>query len=248
MTQGSTDSGRTCRPTDPCRAPADTTRALLMVAGLDSGQADRRHRRAPTVRWSTPVTVTPPGHDGGLAVRTEQAILGIASRSAGVVTRNELRAAGVSDTTISRRANAGSLRRIARGVFEIPALVTEETRYHRAAEALPRGALSHRSAALLRGSRSRLRAGRTGRRHGAACRRAAGRRGTTGLGGSSTSPTPAAARSSRPTGGVGTRPPRRWARIAGGIGWPPPTAGSSSGSRGTTSRTARRPRPPRSPP
>lgn len=86
-----------------------------------------------------------------MAGRVEAMILKVAAGSAGVCTRAELRAAGVSDRTISARLEAGTLVRTGEGVFEVPALVTTNSPLYRAAKAHPSGALSHRTAARLWG-------------------------------------------------------------------------------------------------
>lgn len=84
-----------------------------------------------------------------MAGNIEQVVLRIAARSAGVCTRVELIEAGVARRTITARVAAGSLVRVGAGVFEVPALVTEETPLFRAARAHPSGALSHHTAARL---------------------------------------------------------------------------------------------------
>lgn len=77
------------------------------------------------------------------------AILGVAAPAAGVCTRAELRAAGVPDRTIGDQVRAEVLIRVGHGLYQVPALITAETPYHRAAKAYPRGAISHLSAARL---------------------------------------------------------------------------------------------------
>lgn len=86
-----------------------------------------------------------------MSIETERAILEVASRSAGIATRAELRAAGVSDRTISDRARSGGLARCGPGLYAVPTLLTGESRYHRAVKAHRRAAVSHRSAARLWG-------------------------------------------------------------------------------------------------
>ena len=86
-----------------------------------------------------------------MAGTTDAAILGVAAASAGVCTRAELRAAGLPDSTITARVQAGWLASVGPGVYEIAALATPDTVHYRAARAYPLGAISHASAARLWG-------------------------------------------------------------------------------------------------
>jgi very-short-patch-repair endonuclease len=70
----------------------------------------------------------------------------------GVFTRDELRAAGLSDSAIARRLQAGSLHRMYRDVYSVapPLLLRPEARWRGAVLACGEGAaLSHRSAAVF---------------------------------------------------------------------------------------------------
>src|SRR5689334_16269239 len=70
----------------------------------------------------------------------------------GVLTREELRAAGLSDTAIARRVASGALHRMYRNVYSVapPALLRPEARWRGAVLACGEGAaLSHRSAAVF---------------------------------------------------------------------------------------------------
>src|SRR5690242_18873950 len=70
----------------------------------------------------------------------------------GVFTRDELRAAGLSDTGIARRVKTGELHRMYRDVYSVapPVLLRPEARWRGAVLACgPDAALSHRSAAVF---------------------------------------------------------------------------------------------------
>lgn len=86
-----------------------------------------------------------------MSASIDHAILGVAGTAAGVCTRAELRAAGMSNRTVTSRVASGSLQPVGRGVFLVPALETDETRYFIASRAHPRGAISHLSAGHLWG-------------------------------------------------------------------------------------------------
>jgi predicted transcriptional regulator of viral defense system len=74
-----------------------------------------------------------------------------AARQHGIVTIEQLRRAGLSDNAVKRRATAGRLHRIYRGVYAVGhAGLSQEGRWMAAVKACGEGAaLSHRSAAEL---------------------------------------------------------------------------------------------------
>ena len=82
----------------------------------------------------------------------EAALVARARRQHGVLTVNQLRAAGLGTHAIERRVSRGWLRRLHRGVYAVGALESELTAPTAALAALGRSAvLSHRSAAVLWG-------------------------------------------------------------------------------------------------
>jgi very-short-patch-repair endonuclease len=84
--------------------------------------------------------------------RADVAIARIAHRQWGVMTWNQLRAAGLAASTISRRVRDGRLHRVHRGVYALipPSALAPEGRWLAAVLACGDGAvLSHRSAAAL---------------------------------------------------------------------------------------------------
>jgi very-short-patch-repair endonuclease len=85
------------------------------------------------------------------AALADQAIAGLAGRQYGVVSSRQLRAAGIDRRAASRRADAGRLHRLHRGVYAVGhTSLTAEGRWLAAVLACGEGAvLSHRSAAAL---------------------------------------------------------------------------------------------------
>ncbi len=83
------------------------------------------------------------------------AIAEVADMQHGVVTLDQLRSAGLSDSAVRKRAQAGRLHRVHRGVYAVGrSLLTEKGRWMAAVLACGPGAvLSHRSAAALWGLR-----------------------------------------------------------------------------------------------
>ena len=79
--------------------------------------------------------------------RVERAIVALAERQSGVVSREQLRMLGLSDRAISRRITMGWLIPILHGVYAVGHRPRLLRGWHCAAllAAGPRGALSHRS-------------------------------------------------------------------------------------------------------
>lgn len=86
-----------------------------------------------------------------MSTTTNVIILTLAARSAGVVTRAELRDAGLAHSTIDTRLDRGFLLRVGRGLYEVPELTDERTPLVRALRSVPGSVLSHWSAARLWG-------------------------------------------------------------------------------------------------
>jgi very-short-patch-repair endonuclease len=84
---------------------------------------------------------------------TGRAVTGLAGAQRGIVTRGQLREAGLSDGAIYRWERSGRIRRVFRGVYSVGAMaIGERGRIQAAALASGRGAvISHRSAAFLLG-------------------------------------------------------------------------------------------------
>ena len=81
---------------------------------------------------------------------TDQEIAALATRQHGVVSLAQLRAAGLSDVAVRRRAAAGRLHRIHRGVYAVGhRRLGERGHMWAAVLAVPGSALSHRTAAAL---------------------------------------------------------------------------------------------------
>jgi very-short-patch-repair endonuclease/predicted transcriptional regulator of viral defense system len=84
--------------------------------------------------------------------RMEEAILELASRQHGVVTRAQLLGIGVTSDGVKHRARTGRLRRIHRGVYLVGPLETALSKKMAGVLVCGPGAvISHRSAAVLRG-------------------------------------------------------------------------------------------------
>jgi very-short-patch-repair endonuclease len=80
----------------------------------------------------------------------DELIEDIAARQMGLVTRAQLRAAGIAADVIDRRVRANRLRQVHRGVYRVGPLVAPRSRELAAVLACgPRAALSHRSAGAL---------------------------------------------------------------------------------------------------
>lgn len=92
-----------------------------------------------------------------MSVRTNVIILTLASRSAGVVTRQELLDAGVSSSTIASRVRGGYLAHVWSGLYEVPEMTSEWTSHFRAVKSVPGAAVAGRSAVPFWGAPLRMR-------------------------------------------------------------------------------------------
>ena len=86
-----------------------------------------------------------------MATKTNVIVLTLAARTAGVVTRAELREAGLAGSTISSQVDRGFLVRVWRGLYEVPELTDDQTPFFRALKSAPGAVVSHQSAARLWG-------------------------------------------------------------------------------------------------
>ena len=86
-----------------------------------------------------------------VSTKSEVIILTLAARTAGVVTRADLREAGLAASTIDLRVRRGLLLRMWRGLYEVPELTDDRTPLFLAVKSVPGSVLSHRSAARLWG-------------------------------------------------------------------------------------------------
>ena len=73
----------------------------------------------------------------------------LASRAAGVVTRQELLASGLSSSTIVNRVRQGFLLNTGPGLYEVPEMTNRSTSLFRAVKSVPGSAISHTSAGRM---------------------------------------------------------------------------------------------------
>ena len=85
-----------------------------------------------------------------MSAKTDVIILTLASRAAGVVTRAELLDAGVASSTIGNRVRRGFLLTVWAGLYEVPEMTDETTRFFRAVKSAAGAATSHLTSGRVR--------------------------------------------------------------------------------------------------